>query len=107
VNTPTDGPRGRWALPAPAARPPIFPRPADIIRDLVTLLSSYGLTRMYWSASAVCGVLSLPHVTVWLYDGHCLTWQHDGSYTRWPATDTEGAARHLAALAGCKVPGSA
>jgi hypothetical protein len=82
---------------------PVSVRPADVLRELVTLLLSYGLDRLYWSACAACGVLSLPSVTVWLYDGRFLTWRHDSAEIRWPAADTEGAARQLATLAGRKI----
>jgi hypothetical protein len=71
-----------------------------VLRELVTLLRSYGLDHVYWSACALCGVLSLPHVTVWLCDGRFLTWRHGNTAMRWPAADTEGAAKHLAVLAG-------
>lgn len=59
-----DGPGERWALPATAVRPPVQVRPTDVLRELVTLLRSYGLDRLYRSACALCGVLSLPQVTV-------------------------------------------
>ena len=75
-----------------------------MLRELVTLLRGYGLDRLYWSACAVCGVLSLPCATVWLCDGRFLTWRHDSTDIRWPAADTEGAARQLAALAGRQIP---
>jgi hypothetical protein len=89
-----------WALPGLAGSPAIPARPADVLRELVTLLRSYGLDHVYWSACTLCGVLSLPHVTVWLYDGRFLTWRHGSTAMRWPAADTEGAAKHLVALAG-------
>jgi hypothetical protein len=76
-----------------------------VLRELATLLRSYGLDRLYWSACTVCGVLSLSCVTVWLCDGRFLTWRHDTADIRWPAADTEGAARQLAALAGCRIAG--
>lgn len=90
--------------PARRERPVGRERPADVLRDLVTLLRGYGLVRLYWTACAVRGVLSLPRVTVWC-DGRFLTWQHEGTEATWPAHDTEGAARQLAVLAGHKVPG--
>jgi hypothetical protein len=90
---------GRWALPAPAVRSIVPVRPADVLRELVTLLRSYGLDHVYWSACALCGVLSLPHVTVWLCDGQFLTWRRDSTHIRWPAADTEGAAQQLVMLA--------
>ncbi len=79
-------------------------RPGDVVRDLVTLLRGHGLTRLYWSACSVRAVLSLPGVTVWC-DGRFLAWWHEGTDTRWPAADTEGAARRLAELAGKPFPG--
>jgi hypothetical protein len=104
MNQRQDVPDGRWALPIPATRPPVVIRPADVLRELATLLRSYGLDRLYWSACTVCGVLSLPCATVWLCDGRFLTWRHDTAAIRWPAADTEGAARQLATLAGRKIP---
>jgi hypothetical protein len=80
-------------------------RPADVLRDLVTLLRGYGLTHLYWSACAACGVLSLPRMTVWLCDGQSLSWRHEGTHALWPAHDIEGAARRLATLSGHVIPG--
>jgi hypothetical protein len=79
-------------------------RPGDVIRDLVTLLGSHGLTRLYWSACSLRAVLSLPGITVWT-DGRHLSWQHQGAPTTWPATATDQAARELAILSRRSRPG--
>jgi hypothetical protein len=107
VNTPpgqsSDRLRGR-ARP-PATQPQPFPRPADVIRDLVTLLQSHGLTRLYWSASALLAVISVTQsLTVWT-DGRHLAWktQH-GTWITLPAHDTHHAAQHLAHLAHQPTP---
>jgi hypothetical protein len=69
------------------------------MRELVTLLQTQGLTRLYWSACAVTGVVSVAQgLTVWT-DGRRLRWRVDGKDTLWPAHDTEGAATELAKLA--------
>jgi hypothetical protein len=79
-------------------RPPRS-RPSDVMRELVTLLRTQGLTRLYWSACAVTGVVSVAQgLTVWT-DGKSLRWRVNGDETRWPADDTEGAATQLAKLA--------
>jgi hypothetical protein len=99
VSHPTDRPRGRPGAHTPAARPTTPYRPADVIRDLVTLLRGHGVTRLYWSACALLAVLSVtPTLTVWC-DGSSLRWQHAGTGTTWPADDTDGAAARLARLA--------
>ncbi len=89
-------PHGRIIRPA---RLTTFPRPADVIRDLVTLLQAHGLDQLYWSACTLLAVLSItPGLTVWT-DGHHLTWNHHGTPTTWPAHDTHQAAEQLAHLA--------
>jgi hypothetical protein len=104
VTQPPGRPRGRPDPRPPATRPPTFPRPADIIRDLVTLLQSHGLDQLYWSACALLAVLSItPSLTVWT-DGHHLTWTHHGTRTTIPAHDTNHAAQHLARLALQPIP---
>jgi hypothetical protein len=81
-------------------------RPGDVIRELTTLLHGHGLTRLYWAASALTGVLSVSNgVTVWS-DGQTLICQVAGNVREWPAWDTSTAADELASLAGCSVPGS-
>jgi hypothetical protein len=73
-------------------------RPADVIRELVTLLRGHGCHRLYWSACTLQAVVSVTTgLTVWC-DGRSLRWQHAGSDTTWPADDTEGAATRLAQL---------
>jgi hypothetical protein len=101
MNQPLHRPRGR---PDPATQPPAFPRPADIARELTTLLRGHGLHQLYWSACALLAVLSVaPGLTVWT-DGHHLTWTHHGTRTTLPAHDTTQAATHLARLAAQPVP---
>jgi hypothetical protein len=81
-------------------RPPAaFPRPADVVRDLTTLLRVHGLDRLYWSASALLAVLSITRgLTVWT-DGQHLRWTQHGTRVRLPADDTTAAAERLARLA--------
>jgi hypothetical protein len=96
---PPSRPHSRPAPRLPATRPPTFPRPADVARDLATLLRSHGLDRLYWSACALIAVISIaPGLTVWT-DGHHLTWTQRGTATTLPAGDTHEAAEHLARLA--------
>jgi hypothetical protein len=88
----------------PATLPPAFPRPADIARELVTLLRGHGLDQLYWSACALLVVLSVaPGLTVWT-DGSHLTWTRHGTITTLPADDTIAAASHLAHLATQPAP---
>ncbi|HEX4101802.1 MAG TPA: hypothetical protein VHY21_14895 [Pseudonocardiaceae bacterium] len=99
---PPDQPRGR-ARP-PATRTPAFPRPTDVVRELVTLLRTHGLQRLYWSGCALIAVISITNgLTVWT-DGRYLTWTSHGTRTTLPAHDTHTAAEHLAHLA-CQPPG--
>ncbi|HEY1914817.1 MAG TPA: hypothetical protein VGH27_04505 [Streptosporangiaceae bacterium] len=94
---PTDRPRGQ-ARPR-ATRPPAFPRPADVVRELATLLRAQGLHRLYSSACTLIAVISIANgLTVWT-DGRYLTWTCQGTPTSWPADDTHHAAEHLARLA--------
>jgi hypothetical protein len=73
-------------------------RPSDVMRELVTLLRAQGLTRLYWSACAAVGVVSVAQdVTVWS-DGRQLRWRIHGDETVLPASDTENAATRLAEL---------
>jgi hypothetical protein len=88
------------ASPEPSTdkRPLTWRRPADISRELVTLLRIQGLTRLYWSACTILGVISItPDLTVWT-DGRHLTWTHHGTRTSLPIHDTHHAAEHLAHL---------
>ncbi|HEY1920797.1 MAG TPA: hypothetical protein VGH27_34945 [Streptosporangiaceae bacterium] len=81
-------------------------RPRDVARELVTLLRAQGLSHLYWSACAMLAVLSVSGgLTVWC-DGVHLCWRRDGTTTRWPAEDTEGAATRLAELARPGSPSS-
>jgi hypothetical protein len=99
VSTPPTPPRRRAAPGAPAARPATWHRPADISRELSTLLHTHGLTRIYWSACTLLAVISVaPGLTVWT-NGHHLTWTRHGTQTTWAAHDTHRAAEHLARLA--------
>jgi hypothetical protein len=86
-------------MPPRAAAPGMRQRPRDVARELVTLLQAQGLSHLYWSACTMLAVLSVTAtLTVWC-DGVHLCWQRDGIITRWPASDTEGAATQLAELA--------
>jgi hypothetical protein len=85
--------------PSPDAQRFTLHRPADISRELVTLLRTHGLAHLYWSASARIGVISItPELTIWT-DGRHLTWTRHGTRTTLPADDTTEAATHLARLA--------
>jgi hypothetical protein len=73
--------------------------PTDVIAAIAAGLRERGLTRLYLSGCPLIGVLSVaPGLTVWC-DGRTLTWRHAGTQTRWPITDTAGAAQELAGLA--------
>jgi cyanate permease len=86
------------------ARPATWHRPADITRELVTLLRAHGLTHLYWSACTLRAVISVaPCLTVWT-DGRHLTWTRHGTCTTLPACDTGQAAEHLARLARQPTP---
>jgi hypothetical protein len=99
MSKPPDRPRDRSQQQPPAGRPPTWQRPADISRELVTLLRTHGLTRLYSSACAIRAVISVtPALTVWC-DGRYLTCHYQGTRATWPATSTEQAARELAQLA--------
>lgn len=90
--------------PKPRRSYPVLPpaRPADLLRDLASLLRGHGLTRLYTASCFRLGVLSVtPDLTVWT-NGRCLVWQAHGA----PATcgittaaDLDQAARELASLA--------
>jgi hypothetical protein len=72
--------------------------PGDVLRTLADLLCAAGITRLYGSACAVLGVLSIAYgLTVWT-DGRRLWWDRDGAQASWPAADPEGAARILATI---------
>jgi hypothetical protein len=80
------------------ARPASRLRPADVLRALADLLRAAGIRRIYGSACAILGVLSIHYgLTVWT-DGRRLWWDCDGDQATWPATDPDGAARILTAL---------
>jgi hypothetical protein len=82
-----------------APRPSARLRPANVVRALADLLRSDGITRLYGDACTILGVLSIAYgLTVWT-DGRRLWWDRDGTQATWPATDPDGAARILAALA--------
>jgi hypothetical protein len=88
---------------AARSSPPLPPtRPADVIRELATLLRGLGVTRLYGSWCAVLGVLSLPSVTVWT-NGHLLTWHVNGTDTTRLAGDLGKTARDLAEIAQAHV----
>jgi hypothetical protein len=80
-------------------------RPVDVLRTLADLLRTRGITRLYGSACAMLGVLSVAYgLSVWC-DGRQLWWHRDGERTTWPARDPDGAASLLIELA--QDPGSA
>jgi hypothetical protein len=102
---PPGRPRGP-AAPRPQATrpPPTRYRPADVVRELVTLLRAHGIDRLYWSGCALIAVISITNgLTVWT-DGRYLTWTHQGTPATLPAHDTHTAAEHLAHLAKQPVP---
>ena len=99
MSTPHARPRRPPAPSAAVARPITWYRPADISRELVTLLRTHGLTHVYWSAYTHRAVISVaPGLTIWT-DGYHLTWICHGTRTTLPACDTSHAAEHLARLA--------
>jgi hypothetical protein len=66
---------------------------------VAALLARRGVTRTYTAASPVIAVISVaPGLTAWT-NGRQLWWAHGGQRRTWPATDPEGAAALLAALA--------
>jgi hypothetical protein len=81
-------------LPAPPGAPP-RQRPAAALRALAAQLRTAGLTRVYGSACALVGVLSVSYgLTVWT-DGRVFWWRREDQEIRWPAADPGGAARQL------------
>ncbi len=83
------------AAPAPNSRQ----RPAAALRALAAQLRAAGITRLYGSACALFGVLSVAYgLTVWT-NGRLLWWQTGDDQESWPAADPQGAARALTALA--------
>ena len=90
ATTPADRPRGQADPRSLAARPSIEARPADVGRDLVTLLRGHGVTRLYWSACGVFAVVSVAYgLTVWC-DGRLLRWRTGSAESSWPASDLAG-----------------
>jgi hypothetical protein len=82
-----------------APPPPSRRCPANVLRILTDLLRANGITRLYGSACALYGVLSIAYgLTVWC-DGRHLWWHRDGKRTTWPAGDLDRAARLLLGLA--------
>lgn len=73
--------------------------PGVVLAAVEAALRELGLTHLYLSACPLIGVLSVaPGVTAWC-NGRMLAWRYGDIETRWPVTDTPGAAVHLAALA--------
>ena len=73
--------------------------PGTVLAAVESGLRDLGLSRLYGSACPLVGVLSVAHgVTAWC-DGRTLRWAHDGTMTRWPVADAQGAAERLAELA--------
>jgi hypothetical protein len=82
-----------------APRPNPRRQPAAALRALAAHLRAAGITQLYGSACALFGVLSVANgLTVWT-NGRLLWWQTGGNQATWPATDPQGAARALTALA--------
>jgi hypothetical protein len=81
----------------PAAPTTRQTRPADLLRDLVTLLRGYGLDHLYWTATPTRGVLSVAYgITVWT-NGHNLRCHTPTGSVHLPAS-THAAAHYLADL---------
>lgn len=84
--------------PGPEPTPP-RQRPAAALGALAAQLRAAGVTRLYGSACALFGVLSVAYgLTVWT-NGRVLWWQAGDEQAVWPAADPQGAARVLTALA--------
>jgi hypothetical protein len=70
-------------------------RPAAALGALAAQLRAAGITRLYGSACALLGVLSVSYgLTVWT-NGRVFWWRRDDEEIRWPAADPGGAARLL------------
>ncbi|HWG62441.1 MAG TPA: hypothetical protein VG253_12085 [Streptosporangiaceae bacterium] len=70
-------------------------RPAAALAALADQLRAAGITRLYGSACALFGVLSVSYgLTVWT-NGRVFWWRRDDEEIRWPAADPGGAARLL------------
>jgi hypothetical protein len=83
--------------PPPYLTAPGPPRqqPAAALGALAAQLRAAGITRLYGTACALFGVLSITYgLTVWT-NGRLFWWQRDDEEIRWPAADPGGAARQL------------
>ena len=70
-------------------------RPAAALAALAAQLRAAGITRLYGTACALFGVLSISYgLTVWT-NGRVFWWRRDDEEIRWPAADPGGAARQL------------
>jgi len=79
-------------------------RPAAVLGALAAQLRAAGITRLYGSACALFGVLSVAYgLTVWT-NGRLLWWQTGDDQETWPAADPHGAARVLTAIAAPSPP---
>ena len=88
------------SLQQPGLVIPYRRRPADVLAAVEIVLRDLGLTRLYWSATPLIGLISVARgVTAWC-DGRTVTWRTSREETRWSAADAEGAARQLAKLVG-------
>jgi hypothetical protein len=100
VTLPTpDRPRGRTvSSPSPAVLPTTR-QPSDIVTDLATQLTTFGISTatVYTAASHNRALLSLPQTTIWA-TSRTLTWTQHGHPVTWAAHDITGAAAHLAQL---------
>ena len=87
-------------FPQPAPSGTGASSPGHLAAILAGLLAQHGLTRIYSTACHLFAVISVGvGLTVWTNGGQ-LWWTRDGQPRTWPAADPEGAAAHLATLAG-------
>ena len=91
-------------FPPPAAPGSAAPSPASVAAAVAGLLARHGLTRVYVAACQVFAVVSVAAgLSVWT-NGRVLWWTWAGEHRAWPAADPDGAAAHLAGLAGHPAP---
>jgi hypothetical protein len=70
-----------------------------VVRALYETLRQRGITRIYGTACAIFGVISVnTDLTVWT-NGRVLLWHFNGMPDAYPAADVEAAAERLAMLA--------
>ena len=93
------GRAARLPLRSLAARPSIAGRPADVVRDSVTLLRGHGVTRLHWSAYAVIAVASVALASPSGAMPDCCGGARAAQKAPGRALDLAGAAAFLTALA--------